>query len=250
MYGYVKSPSDPRDWELRPYTWPWSYPKEFDVKGMANIPVFDQGSRGTCVSQATTGMKMWQEWYEKGQVVPLSREYLYYRCKQLDGLAEEGTFPRQAMKVLKNWGEPPEELCPYQKKSEWPETFITPALDEAARPNLIAGYSRITGLTALKGALMNYGPVVIGVPVYENWETDEVRMTGRVPRPAGEMIGGHALLVWGWTETHLKLRNSWSEDWGDKGNGLLPLDYPELWEDAWTAIDLTPGLRLVRGTSD
>ena len=245
--GYVPSPKDPRDWQVRSFWGPSRYPSEYVVPDIEKVPVFDQGPRGTCVSQASTAMKMWQEMREGTHYLLLSREYLYARCKLFDGIpSEEGTYPRIAMDVLTKWGICRETMLPYFHTPS--AVILTPQMDQDAWPNIIVSYARVRSLDALKGALMTYGPVVIGVPVYENWETNDVKITGKIPLPSQVQIGGHAILIYGWNETHLLVRNSWGTAWGLKGNGLLPITYPELYEDAWLAIDMVGNTRVRKGS--
>ena len=246
--GYIRSPSDPRDYLLkshRPYK---ALPLHYEVPGVKSIPVLDQGSRGSCVAFACSFIKVWQELQEYGKVFDLSEEYLYTRCKQLDGFPlEEGTFPRLAMAVLRYFGTCDEKLCPYQPPGV--TIPLTEEMDEEAQQNRIASYARVVTLGDLKAALMAYGPVLIGVPIYENWFEPLIQKTGLIPSPRGENLGGHALAVYGWNRTHLLIRNSWGKGFGLKGDCLLPFDYPDLLADAWLSADLTCGTRVLRGTA-
>jgi C1A family cysteine protease len=240
--GYVPSPVDSRDWLLVPRAFPWQreLPERYMVPDMDRIPVFDQKSRGTCVSQAAQCLKEWQELQEDRVWEDLSPEFVYTLCKQQDGIPdEEGTYPRVAMMVLKNHGICTERLCPYQPHDN--NMRLTEAMYEDAKRNTIARFARVTSFDALKLALMEHGPVMIGVPVYSNWKNN-----GIIPMPDGQLEGGHALTLIGWEPSGWVVRNSWSEMWGQKGNGLLPLNYPDILSDAWLSVDVTPSLRVVR----
>jgi C1A family cysteine protease len=55
----------------------------------------------------------------------------------------------------------------------------------------------------LKAALAEGLPVVIGVLIYESFESPEVARTGKVPYPKKSqerVLGGHALLAVGYTD--------------------------------------------------
>jgi len=72
-------------------------------------------------------------------------------------------------------------------------------------------------------------PVVFGISVYESFESEKVAKTGIVPLPENteRMLGGHAIVLVGY-DNEKKLfifRNSWGEQWGDKGYGYLPFEY-------------------------
>jgi C1A family cysteine protease len=65
--------------------------------------------------------------------------------------------------------------------------------------------------------------------VYQSFESDHARRTGRIPMPdqSEQLLGGHAVLIVGYDiHTHLfTFQNSWGTGWGDKGFGYLPFDY-------------------------
>jgi C1A family cysteine protease len=214
---------------------------------MEKVPVLSQNARGTCVAHAAVAMKMWQELQERQVLESFSREYVYTFCKQLDGIPQdEGTYPRIAMDVLTKYGTCSESMCPYQSDNN--HMILTDAMHRDAGRNRIRQYARVRKMGDLQDALIRYGPITIGVPVYKNWETKAVANTGTIPMPAGKLIGGHALLVYGWTKDHILIRNSWGQ-WGDKGNGKLPISYPGLFDDAWLAVDMTSGMQLIRGNT-
>jgi C1A family cysteine protease len=57
------------------------------------------------------------------------------------------------------------------------------------------------------------------------------------PKFNEKMIGGHALVVVGYTDTGFILRNSWGRTWADKGHSIYPyVDWGSHWE-IWTMID-------------
>jgi len=243
-YGYIPSPVDKRDWMLIPRAWPWEREvlERYRVPGIDKVPVFDQKNRGTCVSMAAQCLKEWQELEERKEWEDLSPEFVYDTCKTLDGIPdEEGTYPRVAMMVLKNYGICSERLCPYQKVNN--NMQLTDEMKQDALRNRISNFARVISKDALKYALLDHGPVMIGVAVYKNWFG---KKDGIIPMPKGETDGGHAITLIGWEPDGWVFRNSWSIDWGDHGNGVLPLDYPDLLDDAWLSVDMMPSLRVVR----
>lgn len=249
MFGYRPSPPDPRDYTLRSYAWP-ILPLSYTCPDFGRVPVLHQGSRPSCVGHACTSLKIWQECRERGEPVIWSREYLYSRCKERDGIPDvPGTYPRVAMDLLRELGICSEELCPYQKQDR--AIVLTEEMDQAAHPQRIATYARVLDVRAMQVALRAHGPVVIGIPVFANWFTSNVETTGNIPLPQGNEQGGHAVLVYGW-ETfqdglYFRFRNSWGELWGLGGNGMLSADYPNLFQDAWLSVDTGTQGRIVRG---
>lgn len=65
------------------------------------------------------------------------------------------------------------------------------------------------------------GPVIIGIPWYEGMFTPD--RDGRI-WPAGEIAGGHEILVRGIIGRDFLLSNSWGTGWGLGGECLLPMD--------------------------
>lgn len=245
MFGYIPSPPDKRDYRINRMPLASSglfvFPFSWVIPGINNIPVLDQGKRPTCVAHSTATLKMWQDYQERDRVEAFSREYMYGMCKSLDGIpAEPGTYPRIAMHILVKNGICAESLCPYEDKAPIPyfmTNFSEREHADASR-NKSLNYARIDNDLEMKGALMAYGPVLIGVPVYKNWFDAKINATGCIPTPIGEPIAGHAMVVIGWDRDQFIVRNSWGSDWGIKGNGRLSGNYPGLFEDAWFSIDI------------
>lgn len=93
------------------------------------------------------------------------------------------------------------------------------------RENLIYEYGMVHSEQALKTAIMVNGPCLAS-------------MTVRDPDKAefwdGEVsIANHGVAVTGWNEKGYIIRNSWGENWGNKGYTILPdirfMEFKELW---------------------
>ncbi|MFY7786742.1 MAG: C1 family peptidase, partial [Thermoflexibacteraceae bacterium] len=79
-----------------------------------------------------------------------------------------------------------------------------------------------------KSVLAEGYPIAFGIELFESF--DKVRRDGRVklPNPQKEQhVGGHAMLCVGYLEKDqvFIVRNSWGEDWGDKGYCYVPYEY-------------------------
>ena len=132
-------------------------------------------------------------------------------------------------------------------EADWPydvtkftQTPTTQSTADAA-PFTINEYHRVKDLISLKTTLSEGYPVVLGINVYESFESDQVAKTGIIPLPIpGEnLLGGHAVLAVGYkddaTSGFVTCRNSWGESWGDKGYFYLPYSYFESnVTDMWT----------------
>ena len=239
--GCLKDPRDLRDIPMGLVLPPIPLPDKIDYTSNMT-PVKDQGSEGTCVSFASVvGIKEYQDTKEYKEMIGLSPRYLYSLCKKNDGIPEEeGTYPRVAMKMLLNYGTPPESYWPYRPhQTDKPKT----GADKAAVKYKVKAYARLKTVTEMKRSLIINGPYLAGVDVYESWFTDKASKTGVIPMPksSDQYQGGHAICIVGYDDTKklFKFKNSWGDNWGDDGYGYLTYDYMKKYcVDAWSATDL------------
>jgi C1A family cysteine protease len=243
--GLFPSPIDKRDILMSAVLPVLSVPAKFVVKELSDVG--DQGEEGTCVGFAcTVGMKESQELKENKRIIKLSPRYLYQKCKEIDGIPEaDGTSINIAMKILYNLG-----VCEEEYWSYAPNQVGVPrqGANENAKNYKIKSYENIgKSLQTMKTSLIVNGPFVIGVSVFDNWQTTEVWDTGKIPLPKGGDIGGHALCVVGYDDDTqmLKFKNSWGNEWGDEGYGYLPYDYIKYdkYFEAYGATDLIDNVR-------
>jgi len=206
--------------------------------------IVDQGELGSCTANAiASGLREYWE-NRAGKHTPLSRLWLYWNERTFEGTVNEdsGAYIRDGMKVLQKMGCAPEIDWPYDI-TKFRQTPPEKSSTDAGQ-YIIAEYHRVTDLTALKSALAVDFPVVIGIKVYESFESDQVARTGIVPLPkrGEQFLGGHAVLAVGYKDD-VKLkgqgvvicRNSWGEGWGDKGYFYLPYRYFVSYvTDMWT----------------
>jgi hypothetical protein len=158
--------------------------------------VLDQGPEGSCAGHAVTAEFLASP--VRGKVASPEKGHelavaVYDRAKVLDefpGTDYDGTSINAVMKVGRERG--------------WWDS-----------------YHWAFGLADVRRALL-LGPVVIGVNAYESMYDTVGRDAELVVK--GEQIGGHALLVTGWSprfgslgET-FRIRNSWGAAWGKGGN--------------------------------
>jgi C1A family cysteine protease len=235
--GCKQDKLDERDYLMRAYLPALKLPAKVDHSGKMS-PVRDQGDEGTCVGFASVaGMKEYQEKQDYSKLVGLSPRFLYNECKKIDGIPGEGTTIRTAMKVLKSLGVCQEKYWPYKPhQSDKPKSG---AKDNARKFNVFT-YARILNLGELKMSLVEKGPCVIGVQVFNGMMETK---NGVVPLPAKResALGGHAICPVGYDDKKalVKFKNSWSNNWGDKGYGYLPYSYIDKYMmDAWSSVDV------------
>ena len=144
------------------------------------------------------------------------------------------------IKTLKTYGVCPETILPYNisKFASKPSDFCY----NTALKHKATKCSNINNdLSSMKNSLASGFPFVVGIAIYESFESNSVASNGQVPFPnvnTEQILGGHAVLVCGYDDTknHWIIRNSWGVEWGDKGYFYLPYLYlidPNLSSDLW-----------------
>lgn len=93
----------------------------------------------------------------------------------------------------------------------------------------------------MRSCLADGFPFVFGFTVYESFESQQVAKSGVVsmPKPTERALGGHAVLGVGYNDAKKTfiVRNSWGDDWGQKGYFIMPYKYlsdRNLADDFWT----------------
>lgn len=238
-YGHVRDSIDFRD-RIHPRKKLFAkLPVVVDLRGKCS-PIVDQGQLQSCTANAiASGLREYLELSTYGTLTPLSRLFLYYYERVLEGSVtkDAGAQIRDGMKVLQKQGVCPESDDPYDiaKFAETPSL----AAQHKALFYRITEYHRVTCLSALKTALAQNKPVVVGFAVYESFESTVVARTSVVPMPIrGERrLGGHAVLAVGYDDTKgwVVIRNSWGTGWGDQGYCYMPYPvFKKLANDMWT----------------
>lgn len=228
--GYLPDLGDPRD-----YRYALTHvarPKSVDLRSKMP-PVWDQGQLGSCTAFALTAAVAFLHGFTGSQL------WLYYKERVLEHTTRQdaGAMIRDGIKVLAKTGLPPENAWPYEpaKFAKRPST----AANKAAKQELIGEYRRLTGISAYLDCLASGSPFVVGITVFDSFESDAVAKTGEVPmpEPTEAMLGGHAICVVGYREDgSFIVRNSWGPDFGDHGYVYLPHAYLaniDLATDAW-----------------
>lgn len=193
-------------------------------------PVMDQGELGSCTAHGISGALRY-EMISRGQPdVPLSRLQLYYDERAAEGTikSDAGAEIRDGIKSAGKLGMGHETLWPYAVKKF--ATKPAAAVYKDALKFRALSYQRVdVNAAALKAALAAGHTPVIGLTLYESFESEAVAKTGMVPMP-GKLeaaVGGHCMYVVGYGQKpgYFTVRNSWAADWGDKGDCYFPEAY-------------------------
>jgi len=242
-YGWVPDSLDKRDRKFvraLKFDRPEALPVKVDLSpGMP--PCYDQGNLGSCTANAIAGALQYCSIKQGEPLFNPSRLMIYYNERVIEDTVGEdaGAMLRDGIKTLIDDGACDEIDWPYQENM-----FATkpsqPCYDAATTHEALV-YRRIQpDLQDMKACLAGGFPFVIGISVYDAFESDEVAATGVVPLPGinDAPIGGHAILCVGYSDNtqRFKLRNSWGSDWGQ--GGYFEVDYayltdPDLADDRW-----------------
>lgn len=238
-YGYIP---DLRDFRDHIYTAPYEHvlalPSSVDLRPQCP-PIEDQGQLGSCTSFAAGAAIRFAR---KKQGLPdfvTSHLFLYYNSRRFKN-EDTGATIKDVIKSAAKQGDCPESEWPYVISKftvKPPAQCYSDALKDRA-----LSYQRVQqNLSQMKACLASGFPVVVGISVYESFESDEVAKTGMVPmpQPGEQLLGGHAICVVGFNDATQKwiFRNSWGLSWADGGYGYLDYQYllnNGLSSDFWT----------------
>ncbi len=234
-------------------------------------PIEDQGQIGSSTANAGVGMYEYMERRAFGKHFDGSRLFLYKATRLLmgeEGQGDSGAYIRTMLGAIRLFGIPNEDFWPYTDHptefDRMPDAWLWALgqsfqsikyfrLDYSADGN--ENIQRMKENVA-KGYTLNFGFIV-----FDSY-TDARTNGGVFPYPSmsganysESTVGGHCIAIVGYddgkestnprdgnTKTGCFLiRNSWGEDWGDKGYGWIPYEYFKLnWngdvlaDDVWT----------------
>ena len=205
-------------------------------------PVYDQGQLGSCTANAIAAAIQFEQIRQK-EPKPFapSRLFIYYNERVMEHTVgqDAGAQIRDGMKSVNHIGACPETDWPYviTKFAQKPPTRAF----KDARLGKALSYQRVVQtLDQMKGCLASGLPIVLGISVYESFESQQVARSGIVPMPpiSEKLLGGHAILAVGYNDAEQRfvMRNSWGTSWGMQGYFTIPYAYltdSNLCDDLW-----------------
>jgi C1A family cysteine protease len=246
FYGWKRQRADKRDLLFRRIK---SVPLVPDLDLRAEQgPVKDQGQLGSCTANGITEELEAQAIMQGEPIDPLSRLFLYYNERDMEGdtADDNGAEIRDGIKSVSALG-----VC---LESEWPYDIAqfavkppTQCYIDALKFRAIKYQAVPQDLDSVKAALGTARGIVLGIQVYESFESDAVEQTGIVPMPTSDdsFLGGHCVRLVGYTDNGINGipegnfigMNSWGTGWGLAGFFAIPYAYitnTNLTGDLWS----------------
>lgn len=205
-----------------------SFPSRVDLRPFLT-PIEDQEQSKSCVAQAIAGAYEYLlKRHKKADSYDVSTLFIYYNGRISERqIADQGSHIETVIESVQKYGACSEELWPFdlEKVNDKPS-------DEAYEEGsqfVIEHVSYVdTKLDAWKQCLADGYPIVFGLKLYSSFD----QYGGRVPVPTEKDCNrrnhsSHAMLCVGYSDKEqvFIVRNSWGENFGDKGYCYIPYAY-------------------------
>jgi hypothetical protein len=213
--GALPDPPDERDYPLSALyaaeglTASVVLPASYAAPGMP--PVLDQHATPMCVAYSSSAMKAWQDRRDQERFFDFDEPRFF---REIGGTAA-GAYVRAAMERMRSAGYP------------------VVGVGDPVHHRIAAYYAVPRDLATIKAAIYDLGPIVVSTPWYGSWFRPAA---GVLPRP-DTLVGGHAIVAYGWDARGLRLRNSWGAVWGVGGDCWMPAYLVPHLSGAWKAVD-------------
>ena len=232
-YGWKADTPDRRDMLYTPNMGKRKIPDFIDPLTEAMKWFYNQGRQGSCIANAVNRAVLHRRVVQQAPDAfeDVSRAFTYWNLRLLQGTqaADSGGQIRNGLKAVIKYGCVPNAMMPYSDKDYL--TAPTKLTYAAGKLDQVISYHKIPSfdIRLVKDALANGFPVVFGMLVFKQFESQECAKTGVVKLPASIMegpVGGHAVLAVGYNDNRgvVICDNSWGADWGDKGRFYLPYE--------------------------
>lgn len=186
----------------------------------------------SCVANAFAGAFEYLAKRELGDSEDVSRMFIYYNARAELGYEDEdvGTMMHAAIEALKKYGACSESLWQNDEETLLAEPPAE-AYDQAAQFTVEDAEYVELDVDLWKSMLAEGFPIAFSINTFDSFD-EASRQKGRVPMPkrsdnVRDTHGWHAMLCVGYSEPDQMfiVRNSWGDDWGDKGYCYMPYKY-------------------------
>lgn len=230
--GALAPKVDTRDYKIK--AGKEGFPASFELTNLP--PVKNQGNVSSCVAHATASILEYFNRVENNIQTELSTDFIYGMQGVKFNRLDSGMYLRDACKIVHQYGDCYDSTIP--SNTEQPRCtkllheILTDEIYDEAKPMRIQSYALCKNDSAIKYALMNYGPVLASIKWYDKYTVDSNKI---ITFNTKTDWGGHAIMVYGWNEHGWLCQNSWGASW--KGNGKFVLPYETKFREAWSFVD-------------
>lgn len=230
-FGAIFSPKDIRDYKGVAYATAQVFPEEFELE----LPeVKDQGYVGSCVAHALSILVEYHSRLYADDMRKMSVGYIYGNRRNSTHTGT-GMVTRDAIQAVCKYGDVPQIMFPYNDEVPEAITKFERVADEYladSYPNRFTSFYMLNSEADIKASLMQDGPVVMAMEWYSDIEFDkDVIMRTQMKSSSS----AHCMVIYGWNKTGWKVRNSWGDWWGNKGNCVIP--YEVVIREFWGVVD-------------
>lgn len=161
----------------------------------------DQGSLPYCAAYTAAGFAENILWRKNDVPRDIDPKPIYAAAKRIDGMPnEDGTTLTAVCEVLRNMGYFDKDKCKTQV------------------------IYRDNAKALVRYAVHKFGCLISGFGITEEWYTANAHNPVITGERLNSSLGGHAVLICGYTRKFVIIQNSWGEDWGKDGFGFITWD--------------------------
>lgn len=230
-YGWRPDLPDKRDFKINSLVSPLSIPVQADLRTTGFMPPVWSQELGDCTAYGTNAHFIYVMAKSGMPIFDPSEIFTYYNTRFLEGTVgyDSGASIRNAIKAIAEYGVCNSTLWP-NDSSKFTDVPSKDAFNFAIKERALVYSSVPSDIQSIKSVIASGLPVVFGFTVYSSFEGQNIAETGIMPMPNftyETVMGGHCVLACGYDDTQQRLlcRNSWGENWGDKGYFWMPYSY-------------------------
>lgn len=211
-------------------------PASYDLRLMSKCmpPVLDQKDLGSCAANEMSNALRFCIAKEVGpqNAWSPSRLFIYYFGRLFEGddtTQDTGMSISGVCGAISKYGAPDEIMWPYDIARYTVHPSQTATLNALTHA---PGYSFLQvpqDLIHIKQVLYSGFPIIAGVQLYSNFESNIVATYGVVQLPTKDeiLLGGHCVNIYAYDDLSQRFTcsNSWGTGWGYKGYFTIPYAY-------------------------